>query len=183
MVQRPLVKDHLAEKILTIEQIERLIEAARKPKAKLLIRFAYSTGARPSEVVSIKRADLKEREEGGQVTIFGKYGLTRRLLIAEPLWSDLIQFCHFNQLKSDDRIFQITRTSFWRTVKRAAVRAGMGWAASPHWLRHSHASHALENGAPLPLIRDALGHRNLMATTKYIHARPGDSPSSYLKKV
>lgn len=183
MVQRPLVKDHLAEKILTVEQIEQLVNAARRPKDKLLIRFAYSTGARPTEVISFRRLDLKARDEGGQVTIFGKYGLTRRLLLPEPLWSDLIEYCHKRQLQPEDKVFSTSRTSFWRLVKRTAIRAGMSWAASPHWLRHSHASHALENGAPLPLIRDALGHRNLMATTKYIHARPEDSPSSYLKKV
>jgi integrase/recombinase XerD len=46
---------------------------------------------------------------------------------------------------------------------------------SPHWLRHEHASHAIERGAPLPLVRDTLGHASISTTGIYAHARQGES--------
>jgi hypothetical protein len=51
---------------------------------------------------------------------------------------------------------------------------------SPHWLRHAHASHALDHGAPLSLVRDTLGHASISTTSAYLHARPGDSSARFL---
>jgi integrase/recombinase XerD len=54
---------------------------------------------------------------------------------------------------------------------------------SPHWLRHAHASHALDNGAPISLVQQTLGHGNIKTTSIYAHAKPGDSSALYLKKL
>jgi integrase/recombinase XerD len=54
-------------------------------------------------------------------------------------------------------------------------------AVSPHWLRHAHASHALENGAPLHLVQATFGHANIGTTGRYLYARPADSSSRFLK--
>jgi hypothetical protein len=51
---------------------------------------------------------------------------------------------------------------------------------SPHWLRHAHASHALDHGAPIHLVQATLGHSSLATTTAYLHARPGDSSARFL---
>jgi integrase/recombinase XerD len=53
-------------------------------------------------------------------------------------------------------------------------------AVSPHWLRHSHATHALERGAPIHLVAATLGHASVATTGKYLHACPTDSSSKYL---
>jgi hypothetical protein len=66
-------------------------------------------------------------------------------------------------------------------VKEAAERAGVNPAASIHWLRHAHASHAIDNGAPITLVSATLGHANLKTTSVYAHARPGESSGRYLK--
>jgi len=58
-------------------------------------------------------------------------------------------------------------------VKEAAERAGVNPAASIHWLRHAHASHAIDNGAPITLVSATLGHADLKTTSVYAHARPG----------
>jgi integrase/recombinase XerD len=65
-------------------------------------------------------------------------------------------------------------------VKAAAERAGVDPAASTHWLRHAHASHALDAGAPVHLVRQGLGHASLATTTRYAHARPDASAGDYL---
>jgi len=46
---------------------------------------------------------------------------------------------------------------------------------SPHWLRHAHASHAIDGGASLPEVQETLGHGNIATTSGYLHARPGSS--------
>ena len=65
-------------------------------------------------------------------------------------------------------------------VKRAAGKAGIDEEVasriSPHWLRHAHASHAIDGGATVPEVQETLGHGNIATTTSgYLHARPGSS--------
>ena len=67
-----------------------------------------------------------------------------------------------------------------RIVTKAAVRAGVEGKVSPHWLRHGHATHALERGAPIHLVQATLGHASVATTGRYLHARPTDSSSKYL---
>jgi integrase/recombinase XerD len=67
-----------------------------------------------------------------------------------------------------------------RIVHAAAKRAGIKAAVSPHYLRHSHASHAIERGASISLIQATLGHASVATTGRYLHARPSESSSSYL---
>jgi site-specific recombinase XerD len=67
-----------------------------------------------------------------------------------------------------------------RIVTKAAQRAGVEGKVSPHWLRHSHATHALERGAPIHLVQATLGHASVATTGRYLHARPTDSSSKYL---
>ena len=84
-----------------------------------------------------------------------------------------------------------------RIVERAAVRAGMAklywdneekrlvvrWERrpSPHWLRHSHATHALARGAPIHYVKDTLGHASLATTGMYAHVQGGQSSVDYLE--
>lgn len=67
-------------------------------------------------------------------------------------------------------------------VKATAKRANINEAMSAHWLRHAHASHAIENGAPITLVSQTLGHADLKTTSVYAHARPNESSSRYLKR-
>jgi len=61
-------------------------------------------------------------------------------------------------------------------VKEAAECAGVNPAASVHWLRHAHASHAIDNGAPIMLVSATLGHADLKTKSVCAHARPGETP-------
>ncbi len=65
-------------------------------------------------------------------------------------------------------------TAVERIVLKAAKRAGLEGKLSPHWLRHAHATHALDRGAPIHLVQATLGHTSLAATGRYLHARPTD---------
>ena len=73
-----------------------------------------------------------------------------------------------------------------RIVKAAAKRVPgleevVAENVSPHWLRHAHASHAMDRGAPVHLVKETLGHANIATTGRYLHARPTDSSSLYLE--
>ena len=60
------------------------------------------------------------------------------------------------------------------------MRAGITGNVSAHWLRHSHASHAIDRGANIAVVRDTLGHSSLAITSRYTHAKPSDSSSLHL---
>ena len=75
------------------------------------------------------------------------------------------------------------RLDRWRVrliLRRAAERAGIQERMSPHWLRHAHASHALDHGAPIHLVQATLGHASVATTSSYLHARPGDSSARFV---
>ena len=65
-------------------------------------------------------------------------------------------------------------------MKNAAERVGIDVNVSPHWLRHSHASHSLDKSAPLSLVKETLGHSSIAITKKYLHLLPDDSSGMYL---
>lgn len=65
-------------------------------------------------------------------------------------------------------------------VAAAARRAELTAPVSPHWLRHAHASHSLDAGAPVSLVSSTLGHASVATTGRYLHARPSDSSARYL---
>ncbi|MHC4092221.1 MAG: tyrosine-type recombinase/integrase [Planctomycetota bacterium] len=75
----------------------------------------------------------------------------------------------------------LTTRQVERIVRKAAARAGIAGNVSPHWLRHGHASHALDNGIPVSEVQHTLGHASLATTGKYAHARPGHSSGRGLK--
>ncbi len=75
---------------------------------------------------------------------------------------------------------RIDESSVNRIVKSAAKRAGITGNISPHWFRHAHATHALERGAPITLVKATLGHESMETTAKYTHVRPNASSSQFL---
>lgn len=68
----------------------------------------------------------------------------------------------------------------WRIVKAGALGAGINPKVFCHWLRHAHASYALDRGAPIDLVQQTLGHASVATTGIYLHARPSDSSARYL---
>lgn len=184
VVKAPPVKDTLAERILEEEDVSSILKVEQNSRNRLILETLYITGVRVSELCALKWRDVRTRKEGLQLTIFGKGGKTRVILLPRSLSMRLREFRA--GARADDPVFQsaagrsLHRSHVYRIVRRAARGSGVGGMVSPHWLRHAHASHALDRGAPAHLVQQTLGHASLATTGRYTHARPKDSSALYV---
>lgn len=183
-IQLPAIKDQLSERIMTEWDVQQLLGLTRRPRDSALLRLLYSAGLRISEACGLRWRDMTERDDSGQITVFGKGGKTRIILLPAPMWARLVAL--HRGAGPDDPVFRsrqggaLNRSQVHRIVKAAARRAKLPASVSAHFLRHSHASHALDRGAPVHVVQTTLGHASLTTTTRYSHARPGDSSARYL---
>ena len=185
----PSSKDTLSERILSREEVLALINQATSERNRVMLRMLYSCGLRVSELCGLQWRDLRSRQEGGQVTIYGKGNKTRVVLIPAAVWRDLeglkARYCvpptrMAPVFPSRKRGNALDPSQVMRIVRQAARNAGLDAPVSPHWLRHAHASHSLDRSAPIHLVQATLGHASVATTGRYLHARPQDSSSQYL---
>ena len=178
-------KNTLAERILPEAEIQRMLALEPSSRNRALLRLLYAAGLRVSELAALRWRDVKPRDNAGQVTVYGKGGKTRAVLLSAATWREL------QALRGDAvdgaPIFRsrqgggpLSTVQVLRVVRRAAARAGVRGRVSPHWLRHAHASHALDRGAPIHLVQATLGHASVATTGRYLHAQPTDSSARYL---
>lgn len=184
-VKAPKAKDGLAARILSEEEVQRMLAHAPEGRDGVLLRLLYVSGVRASELWGLKWADVQPRGDAGTVTAFGKGGKTRTILLSDRAWAELVAIRPVEVLETAP-VFpsrtgkHLDNSAVLRVVKRIALAAGITRPVSPHWLRHSHASHALDRGAPIHLVQATLGHATLATTSRYTHARPNDSSARYV---
>jgi integrase/recombinase XerD len=179
-------RDALPQRILEESEVAKLLDAARPGRDRVLLKLLYATGARVSEICGLKWSDALARAEGGQLTIFGKGGKTRTVLLKPKVWEMLLSLKR--AANAGDPIFAsrkgggaLDASQVRRIVYSAARKAGLdSRRVSPHWLRHAHASHALDRRAPIHLVQATLGHASVATTGRYLHARPTESSGLYL---
>ncbi len=181
----PGQKNQLAERILPEADVQRILALEPDQRNQTLLRLLYASGIRVSEACTLKWRDLQPRGDGvGQITVYGKGQKTRVILLPASIWKDLVK--PRRGALPDDPVFlsakggHLDESQVRRIVQKAAWRAGISANVSPHWLRHAHASHALDRGAPISLVQATLGHASVATTGRYTHARPSDSSARYL---
>lgn len=176
--------DGLAQRILDESEVAKLIDQAAPGRDQVMLRLIYMSGIRVSELAQLKWRHLMPRAEAGQITVFGKGGKTRTILLKLKTWNALLSLR--GEAGPLDPIFRSQKgghldvSQIRRIVYAAAKRAGLPKKVSPHWLRHAHASHALDRSAPIHLVQATLGHASVSTTGRYLHARPTESSSLYL---
>ncbi len=175
-----------AERILSEAEIAKLLGAEIDPRRHALLRLLYVCGLRASEVCALRWQDLTGSErKGGEARVLGKGGKLRKVTIPAGLWRELVALTP--AIRPEAPVIpasgggKLNRRAVHRAFKRATRRSGVNGAASPHWARHSHASHALQNGADLARVRDDLGHASIATTSKYLHAKPGEGSADFIK--
>lgn len=184
-LQLPKAKNTLAERILQESEVHSMIALEPSMRNRLILKTLYYGGFRVSELCGLRWHDLQARGEEGQMTVFGKGDKTRAVLLPAGLWNELQEFrCDADD---DDPVFRsrlhghkLDQSQILRIVRAASRRAGTGKNVSPHWLRHAHASHSLDRGAPIHLVQATLGHASVATTGRYLHARPTESSGKYL---
>lgn len=184
-VKVPPIKSTLAERIMA--EADALLMIRQEPvlRNRVLLTVLYGGGLRISEVCGLRWRDLAPRDGGaGQATVFGKGGKTRVVLLSAATWTVLTALR--GEATGDDPVFRSRKggaldpSAVHRVVKAAAARAGLSPDVSAHWLRHAHASHALDRGAPIHLVQATLGHASVATTGRYLHARPTESSARFL---
>jgi integrase/recombinase XerC len=140
----------------------------------LLIQLFYETGIRLSEMMGLKHRDI---DFGiGQLKVLGKRNKVRYVPVNEEMMQKLkVHMSESTFQSGDSALFQnekgnpLSRSSFYRRVKSSLTHITTQKKKSPHVLRHSFATHMLNNGADLNHIKEILGHANLAATQVYTH--------------
>ncbi|WP_013627313.1 tyrosine-type recombinase/integrase [Rubinisphaera brasiliensis] len=181
----PTFRDELADRILGETDVLRIISLEPQPRNRALLLTLYAGGFRVSELCSLKWCHLQERDSAGQITVFGKGGKTRTVLMPQSVWEAVMKLRDSDS--SEAPVFRsrknghLDESAVWRIVKKAAERAGIDKNVSCHWFRHAHASHALDRNCPIHLVQATLGHASISTTGRYLHARPTDSSGNYLR--
>ena len=186
-VVTPKPKDTLSQKILSELEVMTMIALEPCDRNKLILKTFYYAGLRASELCDLNWEDLTPNGESGQLLIYGKGGKTRVVLLPASLYLALLN--SRGDAGNSEPIFRsrkvanggrLHRVSVTHLVKEAAKRAGISEKTSAHWLRHCHASHALNRGGTDSLAESNFGHASVATTSKYLHAKPNDSSGLYL---
>jgi len=194
LLEMPKREQHLPE-VLTVEEIDRMIAAIdlSQPEGhrnRAIIEMLYGSGLRVSELTTLKLSRIYLQE--GYMLIEGK-GSKQRLVPISPVATEWfgywLQDRSLLDIKPDfvDYAFLnrygrgLTRAMIFTIVKRLAAEAGIRKTISPHTLRHSFATHLLQNGADLRLIQQMLGHESITTTEIYTHLDIQDLREAVLK--
>lgn len=177
-------KEQSLPKVLSIEDIEALIAAPNTEKPQgvrdiAILEMLYGSGMRISELINLNLEDVHLTM--GFVRVFGKGGKERII----PLGRGAIEACanYLNEARPDllgtapknDAFFitqrgkRFTRQGCWKIIKDHAETAGIHKIITPHVLRHSFATHLIENGADLRAVQELLGHADISTTQIYTH--------------
>lgn len=156
--------------VLSRDEIMRVIEMTQNRKHKLIIALAYSAGLRVSEVVNIKICDVRVENLSLRVR-HAKGNRDRLTIFSEKLRADVLRFASGRNpdeyLFESDRGVKLTTRTLQKVFENALARAGILNNATFHSLRHSFATHLIENGVNLRYVQELLGHRNIRTTQLY----------------
>tara|TARA_Y100000310_G_scaffold300377_1_gene336010 strand:+ start:392 stop:1213 length:822 start_codon:yes stop_codon:yes gene_type:complete len=158
---------------LTKQEIKQLFSVIKNRKHLLVVKLIYSAGLRVGEAVKLKIEDL-DIENGIGKVVQGKGNKDRMFIIARSLRWDLEQYIYCEKLDFNDFLFQGQKThlsvrTIQEILKRARKKARIPKNVHPHVLRHSFATHLIEDNCALTTLQHLLGHRSPDTTMVYVH--------------
>lgn len=171
-IKRPK-KEKKIPTVLTKDEIKKLIEVIDTRKSRLMVSFMYACGFRVSELVHLKVKDLNFQEKIGNVRQ-GKGKKDRVFNLPEFLLEDLKKQVENQMELKQEYLFsgpkgKLSERNLQKIISKAAKRAGLSKEVHCHTLRHSFATHLLENGTDIRKIQELLGHSDLSTTQIYTH--------------
>ncbi|MGN1295172.1 MAG: site-specific tyrosine recombinase XerD [Bacilli bacterium] len=190
-IELPKMNEHLPT-VLSLEEVEELFKMPNMEKKegirdRAMLEIMYSSGLRVSELLSLEMSSIDRNFDC--VIINGKGNKQRMVPIGDFAKEYLIKYmtevrCK-NKGKDSKYVFLnnqgkiLSRQYFWRQIKKYAQQAGIFQNVTPHTLRHSFATHLLENGAELRFVQAMLGHENIATTQIYTHVSSKRILSAY----
>ena len=195
LLEMPKLNQYLPE-VLTVEEINALVDAidvstAEGQRNRAIIEMLYGSGLRVSELVNLKLSNMYL--DDGFMRVLGKGSKQRLVPISDEskkqflLWLECRRASVIEQDGQGDYAFlnrrghQLTRVMIFTIIKRLCAAAGIQKNISPHTLRHSFATHLLQNGADLRVIQQLLGHEDITTTEIYTHLEVSDLREAILK--
>jgi integrase/recombinase XerD len=152
--------------VLTIQEVSKLIKITTNPKHKLIIKLLYGAGLRVSELTNLKKQDFDFEEE----IIFIRQAKGKKDRIVKMPFSmkeELLAFAKLNQNNyffPSNRNTKLSTATIRKIIKNSIKKAGITKNVHPHTLRHSYATHLLEQGTDLRIIQKLLGHADINNT-------------------
>lgn len=169
--------------VLTVAEIDRLMQAPDLShrlawRDRALLEFAYASGARVSELISVELRNLSLNEEIS--TVWGKGGKERLVPLGRRAVGALSIYLRDTRPSlekggGEGKVFlnargrPLSRMGIWKILRTHVEKAGIRKPVSPHTLRHSFATHLLEGGADLAVVQEMLGHADISTTQVYTH--------------
>ena len=158
--------------VLSRNEVSHILSCLSNPKHRCMISLIYSAGLRRSELLNLTPKDIIS--ERMLVRIMGKGRKCRYSLLSEKLLKDLREY--FKEYRPQKWLFegekpgeQYSASALVKVLKEAASRAGIKHRVHVHMLRHSFATHLLEQGTDLRTIQELLGHNDIKTTSIYLH--------------
>ncbi|MEQ6354973.1 site-specific tyrosine recombinase XerD [Lysinibacillus sp. M3] len=182
-LEMPIIEQKLPN-VLSIEEIEAILASPNRSKPQgirdvAMLELLYGSGMRISELIALDLTDIHLTM--GFVRVFGKGGKERIIPLGKSALSALSTYLdgarsqlQGKYLKTDaffinQRGKRLTRQGCWKLMKEHALKAGIQHELTPHTLRHSFATHLVENGADLRAVQEMLGHADISTTQIYTH--------------
>jgi len=155
--------------ILTKEEIKKMINITSNIKHKLIIKMLYGCGLRVNEILNLEKKDINFKENLIKINL-GKGKKDRFVKIPESLIEELEAYCKLNNNKllfPSNSGSKLTKKTIAKFVQNAGKKAKIKKRVYPHLLRHSFATHLLEQGTDLRIIQKLLGHSDIKTTQIY----------------
>ncbi|MDP4039835.1 MAG: tyrosine-type recombinase/integrase [Candidatus Pacearchaeota archaeon] len=155
--------------ILSVEEIKRMIEFTNNINHRFIIKLLYGAGLRVSEIVNLKKKDLYFEDNLIHIKL-AKGKKDRFVKIPDSIKEELKSFCILDNseiLFPSNRGGKLTKKTIGKIVENSAKKAGIKKRVYPHLLRHSFATHLLEQGTDLRIIQKLLGHSSIKTTQIY----------------
>lgn len=192
-IQSPKIEKRVPS-VLTSSEVALLLEQPKNvdlkgTRDKAMLEFAYATGMRVTEIISLNVEDINLEEE----YVICKNGARERTIplgkICKKALQEYLEDARNAMIKSDDEqaLFvnvngkRLTRQGFWKIIKYYKEQAHIDKDITPHVLRHSFATHLLQNGADLKAIQAMLGHSDISSTQVYMQFQDGALKDVYHK--
>jgi len=180
--------------VLKLSEIQQLIHTLDNglydQRNKTIILILYCSGLRVSELVELKLSQINFKE--GYIRCFGK-GSKEKVIYCGDVLTIILKY-YLNQIRPEILHFRtseylfinkivepLTRKYIYDIITKAAKKANLHKKVTPHTLRHTFATHLLENGADLRSIKEMLGHKDIATTQIYTHLSNQNIKESYLK--